>query len=410
MKMVPSSKRALLAMGAVLVMVVLAACGNGSATSTPTPSPRASPSPEVTGESSEVPDQGNWDIQFVDQGTKPALALDSQGVPTIAYMLERQDGWVKAATLADGAWRNELVAEGYFYGPLDIAIGPTDTAYLAYHDHQAANFRSELGDAVIAVKDAGAWDLRTLTASGHGGWDVRLAIDSEGLPHLSAVNPVEFGGSGAEYYRPEDGTWVNQSIGGSPITYQWATSVALDAAGRPHVTYHDGNLKLAVLDGGEWTITEVDSGMGTGRFAFMVIDANDGVHISYVSSAEDDGRATGEVRYAYRPSPDAEWQLETIDTLTELSFGFLGARNSTSLALDESGAPWVAYGDEQVVRVAHRDAGSWSLETVATAEADPFGQQVSLKVDAQGRRHLAYSVITSGGGALDGDIIYAVTD
>ena len=83
--------------------------------------------------------------------------------------------------------------------------------------------------------------------------------------------------------------------------------------------------------------------------------------------------------------------------------GFTGARNITSLALDSQGRPWLAFSDEPVVRIARKVADGWELETVLESDPDtaPLGQIVSLKLDADDRPHLAYSVI-SDKNELDG--------
>ena len=89
-----------------------------------------------------------WEIRDVDEGVKPALALDSQGIPLVAYMLEDLQGFVKGAVLKGNAWDITTIAEGYFYGPLDLAIGPDDVGHVAYHDHQDTRFDPSKGGAV----------------------------------------------------------------------------------------------------------------------------------------------------------------------------------------------------------------------------------------------------------------------
>lgn len=55
-------------------------------------------------------------------------------------MLEAQDGFVKNAVRAGSSWDIDTLATGYFYGPLDLAIGPDDVAHVTYHDHQDSGF------------------------------------------------------------------------------------------------------------------------------------------------------------------------------------------------------------------------------------------------------------------------------
>ena len=74
-------------------------------------------------------------ISRVDRGTKPDIALDADGSPLIAYMLERMgnQGWVKVAK-ADGS-NVQQVHTGYVYGPLDLELAPDGRVVVAYHDH-----------------------------------------------------------------------------------------------------------------------------------------------------------------------------------------------------------------------------------------------------------------------------------
>jgi hypothetical protein len=51
-------------------------------------------------------------------------------------MLKAMPGFVRSAVRSGDSWEVTTMAEGYFYGPLDIAIGPDGTAHMTYHDHQ----------------------------------------------------------------------------------------------------------------------------------------------------------------------------------------------------------------------------------------------------------------------------------
>jgi len=90
-------------------------------------------------------DNFTWVVDEVGVGTKPAIALDPEGNPIIAFMLEAQMGFVLAAEIVYGAWVESLIAEGYFYGPLDVDVNPDGVAYVAWHDHQAEQFQQNLG-------------------------------------------------------------------------------------------------------------------------------------------------------------------------------------------------------------------------------------------------------------------------
>ena len=167
------------------------------------------------------------------------MALTSADVPYVAYMLEARSGFVKNAVRSGSSWVISTLAEGYFYGPLDIAIGPDDVAHVSYHDHQDLQFQSNLGDAAYAVKDV-EWSVTAVFDEGHDGWDNRIAIDAKGRPHISAIDPQDFDGNGVEYYyKDESGKWLVEGVGTGPLSYKYATSIAIDPQGSPHISYHD---------------------------------------------------------------------------------------------------------------------------------------------------------------------------
>ncbi|MGC8960063.1 MAG: hypothetical protein ACP5OO_09810 [Chloroflexia bacterium] len=89
------------------------------------------------------------------------------------------------------------------------------------------------------------------------------------------------------------------------------TSLALDAEGRPHVSYHDetnGDLKYAHFDGAAWQIETVDSAGDVGLHTSLALDAAGLPHITYYDSTN------GDLKYAcqqegrwdtgFRPNPN----------------------------------------------------------------------------------------------------------
>ena len=378
----------------------------------PTPSPLpVAPSPSATPSPPATADEGAgafaWEIEDIDAGTKPALALTSDNVPHVAYMQEAQMGFVKNATLSDGEWSIDTVAEGYFYGPLDIAIGADDVPRIAYHDHQASTFEQDKGDAAYAVLRGGEWEVGAAFDEGHDGWDNRLTIDSNGKPHMSAVDPEEFDGDGVEYYHLNAaGEWVVENVGSGPLTYKYATSVAVDGEGNPHITYFDQNDNdLALASKGEsgWEIAKVDTEGDTGLFASLLIDDTGRFHISYFQKSSE---TAGVFKYATRAADESEWDITEIDSLDRLSFGFVGARNITSVAVDSTGSPWVAYSDEKTLKLALWNGAEWEKETVVDAGLQTLGQLVSLKIDSDDHPNIAYFIVTNKG-PLEGRIKYA---
>ena len=425
------STRLMLAFGGVIAAIVVA-CGGATApaagltpqvpTAAPAPpapvvAPPAVPTPAPSqieqaqpepSSSDEVSSTGfAWTIEDVGEGSKPAIALTDEGSVYVAFMREAMPGFVKVAKRVESGWETDTVDEGYFYGPLDLASGPDGTVHLTYHDHQENQFNPNKGDVVYAVLENGEWSLEMVFNPGHDGWDTRIFVDSSGNAHISAIDPEEFNGDGLEYYGQDDsGDWTVEQIGTGPITYKYATSVATDPQGNPHITYYDqrgDDLALASRTDSGWDIATVDDEGSTGLFSSLVIDTDGRYHISYF---EKESNSSGIVKYATKGADDTEWEIREVGSLDSLTFGFVGARNITSVAVDSSGNPWIAYTDEKVVNLAVWDGAEWQTSTVTESSGDPLGQIVSLKLDSGDAPHLTY-VEGASRGSPDGIVKYA---
>ncbi len=407
----------------VAVGLVALACSSASDNPTPTPRPaaaaptaQAAPSPAppqpTPAPTPEPQDTGafNWEFEEIDTGTKPSLALDRDGVPRVAYMLEDIRGFVKsAARSGPSEWDITTVQQGYFYGPLDIAIDSNNTPFIAYHDHQDSTFVPSKGDAIVALQENGKWSSQPIQHPGHDGWDNRIVADSQGNIHMSAIDPVDFGGKSVEYYfRDSSGRWTVEEVGSEPLTYMFATSVAVDPEGRPHITFMDqsgstGKLALASKNDSGWNISTVDDSGDTGLFSHLVVDGDGRFHISYL---ERKSNSSGVVKYATRGPGNGEWEIREVDSLNDLAFGFVGARNITSLALDSNGNPWIAYSDESRIKLAVWNGSEWQLNTVVEAGRKVLGQLVVLKLDSNDEPHMAYFEVTAMR-PLNGVVMYA---
>ena len=96
-------------------------------------------------------------------------------------------------------------------------------------------------------------------------------------------------------------------------------AVALDATGRPHISYGLDGLKYARWTGSDWQIETVDS--EGGGSTSLALDADGWPHISYQDGTNDD------LKYARWTG--SEWQIQTVDSEADINVGWY-----TSLALD----------------------------------------------------------------------------
>ena len=337
----------------------------------------------------------NWISETIStEGIKPSLAVDEMGSVHIAFMLESNSGWVRHALVENGTVTINDVVVGYFYGPLDIAIGNDNRTYIAYHDHT-------IEDQVVAIGNGNAWGLSRTSDIGHDGWDNSIVVDENNVIHTSSIDPSGFRGNGLEYARFQGASWRVEEVGSGPIMYANATSLALDSEGGLFISYFDdgeGTLKLASKASDSWGIETIDNSTASGRFSSIFINSEDDIFISYYKD-------NGEVRLA--SCINESWSIKTIDKLDNVEIGFLGARNLTSI--DGFGdVIGIAYADKSIVKLARLENGEETIEQVAEASNRDFGQIVSMKFDKVGIPHISYSDLDASG--QNGNILYAARD
>jgi hypothetical protein len=210
--------------------------------------------------------------------------------------------------------------------------------------------------------------------------DRSLALDAAGHPHLA------YGGDFL-YYAYHDGTaWRTETVDDSGGV-GYSAALALDAAGRPHVAYYDATgagIRYAYHDGTRWRIQAVDGGRVDGTLS-LALDAAGHPHLTY---AEALSSTEAHLKYAYLDG--AGWHFQVIE-----GAGWLGWHSS--LALDSQDRPHVTYyvanQDNYFndLRYAYYDGTAWITTTVDTgAPGDITGWYNSLALDAQDRPHVSY--------------------
>jgi hypothetical protein len=391
------ARPALLA-GAVLTIaaILIAACGGDDETTGPTSQQNtetSSPPDQTAIELTAVIADG-WSAAPITEGIKPTLALTPDGSPSIAYLFESlSEGFVGYAS-ANEDWMAENFVEGYFYGPLDLAIDGDGQPNIVYHDHQDDQFDQSKGDLTFASRTGNAWSIEAVADDGHDGWDTALVLAQDGSRHAFGIDPSQFGSAdGVEHYSYTDGSWTVTPIGSGPIAYEFNVSPALAPDGNPAVSYFndvDGDLMYASYDGTAWTIEAVATEGIVGKFSSLQIDAQGAPHISFYNQV---GASDGVVQYASRI--DGQWHIEDIATLDDVELGMQGARRITSLALGADGQPRVAFSDRTSLFYATHSGDQWTVQEIVTASSLPLGQLVSLKLDSAGAAHIAYYETTA---------------
>ncbi|MCB9133102.1 MAG: hypothetical protein H6647_19445 [Anaerolineales bacterium] len=170
-------------------------------------------------------------------------------------------------------------------------------------------------------------------------------------------------------------------------------SLRLDAAGHPHVAYGGDHLYYATHDGTTWHYETVDLSSAVGSAASLALDAVGRPSISYYDANNQD------LKFAYRDN--SGWHTETVDS--EGLGGVIGV--TTALDLDADGRAHIAYADgtHQMLNYARRGTSGWQLEEVGPTNR--YATAISLTVDSASHPHLAYYAYDPGSGQYA--LIYA---
>jgi hypothetical protein len=182
----------------------------------------------------------------------------------------------------------------------------------------------------------------------------------------------------------------------------FGTSLALDTQGRPHLSYRSlrapevtnpERLHYAHWDGVRWILELVDIADMIGRDspAFetdgdtsLALDSSGRPHVAYVARVDGDR----ELRHAVREAEG--WRVERISAAASPA-------GRVSLALDADDHLHLAYFDGNEVAYAHFDGSSWVVEVVGAEFEDVSeGDGISLALGSDGEPRVAYYAFRSG--------------
>ncbi len=306
-----------------------------------------------------------------DQGQYASIALDSSGVPHVAWF-DATDGNLMYATRNFAGWQVQQVDTGWAGHYASIAIQPgTGHPAIAYYDQTAAKAKyAEL---------SGSWQTETIVYSDdvdEGQW-CDLAFAGDGVPfvsyyyengilHSDGINVVWKAGKAWEGERVD---YYSRVVGLTGLH----TSIAISSADYPQVAYRDNvtaSLRFGWEDGLGWTAanTTNPANHNFGKYSDLVLDAGDNPFIStWVEKPSDDNCV------ALVSNILDVWSIEEIQCGPGNDFG-----SHASIAMGSDGEPRVVFNAQDELRYADRSSGSWAIETLDTAGTNPYWTGLTL--------------------------------
>ena len=277
----------------------------------------------------------------------------------------------EASSLGAGIWQTETVDDGGDLGAVgayaSLALGVEDRPHISYYDETHSSLR-------VAREDGAGWQIASLDSDYVSACQTSIALDAAGRPHVSYCGMDGDGAARLQYARFDGAAWLTATVSAEAASY---TSLALDTTGRPHIGFlASGQVRYAVKRGDTWPVGTVVTA-GAAESLSLALDSNGGPHISYYDAAG------GCLRYAYLDGTVWTPAPEPVECGASA-----GAGRYNSLALDAADSPRIAYEADGQLRYARYDGSDW--QTGPVDEGANAGWFASLSLDADGAPHIGY--------------------
>ena len=327
---------------------------------------------------------GRWATETFQAGAAApslsSLAVDALGKAHLVFCRTVtqgvEDTTLQYASNATGAWRVELLHEGYSISPtsVDVGVDHTGTPCVVYgyveviHGTKWCNGICDNMDQVdYFTKAGGQWVMAM--ADGRDSPDyVSLNVTRQGSVYLAT------GDSNYLSYRAQPGDeWVRKplpaELGGAA-----AFAATLDSAGNLHGGYLvQGGLRYAMFADEEWRVENISLPKPSGEYPDITADAAGNLHISFWDAS----RQT----LNYATNSHGLWTTEVVSNNVTIN-------KPTTVSTDAQGKIHICYSDPTANKImyAQKTGANWSIQTVGN---NPFGRP-SMAVDGAGNAHIIY--------------------
>jgi len=300
-----------------------------------------------------------WDTHMVIDDNDELHAAYSTNTGLVVYM--HYDG---------SSWTSTQVSASAKVGPVGIALDSNNHPHISF-----VASGSYCGNGLrLASYDGSGWTTNSIDSGSNKGCDSAIIIDGNDNAYIAYQDRSQ---SKLKFATNKSGSWINYApdTGGYNIAYPgYYSSLAMDHQGQFHIAHYDSDnddLRYSTgVPNGAWNTDVVDTSGDTGRNPSIAIDAAGDPHIVY--------RAWNgwKLKYATLNPSSPNWQVSTIENGGSIGDG---TGESNSIFIDDSGTMHVAYTDETngVLRYATRSTGV----TVTNEITVKFGQLGSVTAE-----------------------------
>ncbi len=275
-----------------------------------------------------------------------SLALDGSGRPHIAYSTNHM---LHYGYLSGTVWITETLDSGLGNRDryLSLALDADGRPHIAY---TVGPFYYG-GALKYAHWDGSSWQFETVDSLISRPGPARLALDAAGHPHIAYcvlfTSYSDYSVCDDLKYASYDGaSWTVQTVDSVGLVGGYP-SLVLDPAGRPHISYCKNQLvsseavcdelRYAYSDGNAWHLEVVAGPELWGKYTSLALDAAGWPHLSYCASPGEYSTRCTALWYAYQDP--SGWHRQAV-----ASGDYLGG--FSSLQLDAQGRPHISYADE----------------------------------------------------------------